>query len=93
MTNVNTMKISFPVELNSTKSRTNFSRGLTLLCIRTMICIKGQLPQLDIFHTLYVHHAHVTANLNLGYSKYAKVVPMHYFSTIALRTPHAITRA
>ena len=37
-----------------------------------------------------VHYAHDAANLNWGYSKYAKVACVHYFSTIALRTPHAV---
>ena len=41
-------------------------------------------------HTLCVHYAHVTANLNWEYLKYAKVARMHYFSTIALRTSHAM---
>ena len=45
-------------------------------------------------HTLRVHHAHAAANLNSGYSKYAKVACVHYFCTIALRTSHAVlTRA
>ena len=33
-------------------------------------------------HTLRVHYAHAAANLNSGYSKYAKVVRVHYFCTI-----------
>ena len=45
-------------------------------------------------HTLRVHYAHAAANLNSGYSKYAKVARMHYFCTIALRTSRAVlTRA
>ena len=45
-------------------------------------------------HTLRVHYAHATANLNSGYSKYAKVARVHYFCTIALRTSRAVlTRA
>ena len=32
-------------------------------------------------HTLRVHYAHVAANLNSGYSKYAKVARVHYFCT------------
>ena len=49
---------------------------------------------LQAIHTLRVHYAHAAANLNLGYSKYAKVARVHYFCTIALRTSHAVlTRA
>ena len=45
-------------------------------------------------HTLRVHYAHAAANLNSGYSKYAKVARVHYFCTIALRTYSAVlTRA
>ena len=45
-------------------------------------------------HTLRVHYAHAAANLNKGYSKYAKVAHVHYFCTIALRTSSAVlTRA
>ena len=45
-------------------------------------------------HTLRVHYAHTAANLNSGYSKYAKVARVHYFCTIALRTCRAVlTRA
>ena len=45
-------------------------------------------------HTLRVHYAHAVANLNYGYSKYAKVARVHYFCTIALRTSRAVlTRA
>ena len=50
--------------------------------------------QMFIIHTLRVHYAHAAANLNLGYSKYAKVALVHYFCTIALRTSRAVvTRA
>ena len=41
-------------------------------------------------HTLRVHYAHAAANLNSGYSKYAKVARVHYFCTIALRTSRAV---
>ena len=41
-------------------------------------------------HTLRVHYAHAAANLNSGYSKYAKEVRVHYFCTIALRTSRAV---
>ena len=45
-------------------------------------------------HTLRVHYAHAAANLNSGYSKYAKVARVHYFCTIALRISRAVvTRA
>ena len=45
-------------------------------------------------HTLRVHYVHAAANLNSGYSKYAKVARVHYFCTIALRTSRAVvTRA
>ena len=33
-------------------------------------------------HTLRVHYAHAAANLDSGYSKYAKVARLHYFCTI-----------
>ena len=50
--------------------------------------------RLIIIHTLRVHYAHAAANLNSGYSKYAKVARVHYFGTIALRTSRAVlTRA
>ena len=41
-------------------------------------------------HALRVHYAHAAANLNSGYSKYAKVVRVHYFCTIALRASRAV---
>ena len=45
-------------------------------------------------HTLRVHYAHAAANLNSGYSKYAKVAHVHYFCTIALLISRAVlTRA
>ena len=45
-------------------------------------------------HTLRVHYAHAAANLNSGYSKYAKAARVHYFCTIALRTSREVlTRA
>ena len=45
-------------------------------------------------HTLLVHYAHAAANLNSGYSKYAKVARVHCFCTIALWTSRAVlTRA
>ena len=43
-----------------------------------------------IIHTLRVHYAHAAANLNSGYSKYVKIVHVHYFCTIALRTYRAV---
>ena len=45
---------------------------------------------LHSIHTLRVHYVHAAANLNSGYSKYAKVVRVHYFCTIALRTSRAV---
>ena len=39
---------------------------------------------LGAIHTLRVHYAHAAANLNSGYSKYAKVARVHYFCTVAL---------
>ena len=44
----------------------------------------------NAIHTLRVHYAHAAANLNSGYSKYAKVARVHYFCTIALRTSRAV---
>ena len=41
-------------------------------------------------HTLRVHNKHAAANLNSGYSKYAKVARVHYFCTIAVRTSRAV---
>ena len=49
---------------------------------------------IEAIHTLRVHYAHAAANLNSGYSKYAKVARGHYFCTIALQTSRAVlTRA
>ena len=47
---------------------------------------------------LFIHSAyttaHAAANLNSGYSKYAKAARVHYFCTIALRISRAVvTRA
>ena len=64
--------------------------GLVTVLIAAII---GQ-SELLIIHTLRVHYAHAAANLNSGYSKYAKVARVHYFCTIALRTSRtALTRA
>ena len=47
-----------------------------------------------IIHTFRVHYAHTAANLNSGYSRYAKVARVHYFCTIALRiSREVLTRA
>ena len=46
--------------------------------------------QLLNIHTLCVQYAHAAANLNSGYSKYAKVARVHYFGTIALRISRAV---
>ena len=45
---------------------------------------------LSHIHTLRVHNAHAAANLNSGYSKYAKVARVLYFCTIGLRTSLAV---
>ena len=37
-------------------------------------------------HTLRVHYAHAVANLNSGYSKYAKVAHVHFF--VQLHSEH-----
>ena len=49
-----------------------------------------KMSYLSHIHTLGVHYAHAAANLNSGYSKYAKVARVHYFCTIALRTSLAV---
>ena len=41
---------------------------------------------LNSIHTLRVHSAHAAANLNSGYSKYAKVARVHYF--VQLHSEH-----
>ena len=64
----------------------------TILWVK-LICM-FVLWTLCIIHTLRVHYAHAVANLNSGYSKYAKVARVHYFCTIALWTSRAVlTRA
>ena len=40
-------------------------------------------------HTRCLHYMPAAPNLDSRYSKYAKVAHMHYFCTIALRTPYA----
>ena len=42
-----------------------------------------------LIRTLRIHYAHAAANLNSGYTKYAKVARVHYFCTIALATLYA----
>ena len=63
----------------------------------TEICLFNKVYKtnsLISIHTLRVHYAHAAANLNSGYSKYAKVARVHYFCTIALRISRAVlTRA
>ena len=74
-------------------TRHNYNRFIkTLWTIQVSVSnSQGQLKQI---HTLRVHYAHAAANLNSGYSKYAKVARVHYFCTIALRTSRAVlTRA
>ena len=57
------------------------------IILQLAVCIKT-------IHKLRVHYAHAAANLNSGYSRYAKVARVHYFCTIALRTSCAVlTRA
>ena len=64
--------------------------GLAQICDICFLFVSS----LKVFHTLRVHYAHAAANLNSGYSKYAKVARVHYFCTIALRTSRAVvTRA
>ena len=66
------------------------------VCYMILTISNNWLYQCDIntLHTLRVHYAHAAANLNSGYSKYAKVARVHYFCTIALRTSRAVlTRA
>ena len=50
----------------------------------------GVIVALIEIHTLRVHYVHAAANLNSGYSKYAKVARVHNFCTIALRTSLAV---
>ena len=66
---------------------TNVSHQYIITCHLVLI-------KITVVHTLRVHYAHAAANLNSGYSKYAKVARVHYFCTIALRTSRAVlTRA
>ena len=65
-----------------------------ILNISSQFSNQGHVLSLNLIHTLRVHYAHAAANLISGYSKYAKVVRVHYFCTIALRTSRAVlTRA
>ena len=69
-----------------------FAQNLASPCTNDM----SQLIHHTLYHihTLRVHYAHAAANLNSGYSKYAKVARVHYFCTIALRISRAVlTRA
>ena len=66
-------------------SRSDFV--LTKFCMS--VC-KDVVTFITCIHTLRVHYAHAAANLNSGYSKYAKVARVHYFCTIALRTSLAV---
>ena len=59
-------------------------------CIQCCIHVWTAVDLLCTLHTLRVHYAHAAANLNSGYSKYAKVACVHYFCTIALRTSCAV---
>ena len=70
------------------KSITQFKEKAPIFIIVENACTVRQI------HTLRVHYAHVAANLNTGYSKYAKVAHVHYFCTIALPASRAVlTRA
>ena len=60
----------------------NWSKWILVVDIPTPILLTILLS----IHTLRIHYAHAAANLNSGYSKYAKVARVHYFCTIALRT-------
>ena len=51
------------------------------------LALKNQVIKI---HALRVPYAHAAANLNSGYSKYAKVACVHYLCTIALRTSCAV---
>ena len=65
-----------------------------LMSIRPPNVISRPPQSIQNIHTLRVHYAHAAANLNSGYSKYAKAARVHYFCTIALRTSRAVlTRA
>ena len=50
--------------------------------------------RLLISNSLRVHYVHAAANLDSGYSRYAKVARVHDFCTLAFRTSRAVlTRA
>ena len=72
-------KKSGKVTLPSPEKYSCYTTG-TVVCISPLMCI----------HTLRVYYAHAAANLNSGYSKYAKVARVHYFCTIALRISRAV---
>ena len=68
-----------------------------VICPESRYNITSPMPiTIDRFHVLFrihklrVHNTHAAANLNSGYSKYAKVAHVHYFCTIALRTLLAV---
>ena len=55
------------------------------------LCPQDFTPPVSLtnFHALCVHYANDPANLNSGYSKYAKAARVHYYCTVALQTPYA----
>ena len=64
-----------------------FRNAINQVCVCSCIISSSKLFLFPShIHTLRVHYAHAAANLNSGYSKYAKVARVHYFCTIALRT-------
>ena len=56
-------------------------------CRVAIVFLKFIIWAIFSIHTFRIHYAHAEANLNSGYSKYAKVARKHYFSIIVLRTP------
>ena len=60
-----------------------------------LLCDINDLKETFKFHTAfscnsYTPHTHAAANLNWRHLKYMKVALVHYFCTIALRTPHTV---
>ena len=56
--------------------------------INKFMPIESIIYRLYDVYTLHLHCMHAAANLNSGYSKYEKVARVHYFCTMALRTPY-----
>ena len=79
-------------EINSTLYySTSHSMLSSKLYVEKLVSPSMKTSPLIKIHTLRVHYAHAAANLNSGYSKYAKQ-RRHYFCTIALRTSRAVLR-